>query len=90
MQSGWADFWPAGDDLDNADILTLRWVLASWMRSAQAGSQLAGRNLDGLALGWLYGLALGCLYGLALGCLYGLAPGWLDAILMGWLSAGLT
>jgi hypothetical protein len=31
------------------------------MRSAQAGSQLAGRNLDGLALGWLYGLALGWL-----------------------------
>jgi len=58
---GRADFWPAGDDLDNADILTLRWFLASWIRSAQAGSQLAGRNLDGLALGWLYGLALGWL-----------------------------
>jgi len=43
----------AEDDLDNPDILTLRWFLASWMRSAQAGSQLAGRNLDGLALGWL-------------------------------------
>jgi len=31
------------------------------MRSAQAGSQLDGRNLDGLALGWLYVLALGWL-----------------------------
>jgi len=37
------------------------------MQSAQAGSQLAGRNLDGLALGLLYGLALG----------------WLDVIWMG-------
>jgi len=45
------------------------------MRSAQAGSQLVGRNLEGLALGWLYGLALGWLYGLALG--------WLDVIWTG-------
>jgi len=37
------------------------------MRSAQAGSQLAGRNLDGLALGWLYGLALGWLDFMGLG-----------------------
>ena len=40
---------------------SIRWFLDSWMRSTQAGSQLAGRNLDGLALGWLYGLDLGWL-----------------------------
>jgi len=55
------------------------------MRSAQAGSQLAGLNLDGLALGWLAGWAGSWLAGHNLD---GLTLCWLDAIMMGWLSAG--
>jgi len=53
------------------------------MRSAQAGSQLAGRILDGLALGRAGSRLAGR-------NLDGLTLRWLDAILMGWLSAGWT
>ena len=69
--SGRADIWLAGDNLDNPDILTLRWILASWMRCAQADWQLLECNLDALALGLLYGVAL---------C-------WLDVICTGKLCA---
>ena len=86
---GWADFCPAGDDLDDPDIPILGLSLASWMRSAHARSQRAGSDLDRLALGWLYRLALGCLDVIWMGklCpgsrLLGLNGNWLRA---GWTS----
>jgi len=54
------------DDLDNADILTLRWFLAGWLSAGwtqsgrascwlavRAGSRLAGRNVNRLRAGWI-------------------------------------